>query len=279
MRAPSASAWHSRQSLAEDLHRLGVAPGDALMVHAGLRSVGRVISGADAIIAALRDAVGPTGTLLAYADWEADLWPPDRGRMEQNPLVIPVRDELRAHALPFDPASSRATRDNGAFPELLRTTPGARRSANPGASCVALGHRAAFFVADHAMDYGYGPDSPFGELVAAEGKVLMLGAPLEKMTLQHHAEHKARLSNKRVVRREQPVRTADGGIEWRWFEEFNTSIPVIAGLADDYFVDVVEEFLATGEGMRGRVGDADCVLVPAAPMVRFAVAWLESRFG
>lgn len=279
MRAPSASTWHSRHSLAGDLHRLGVAPGDALMVHAGLRSIGRVISGADAVIAALRDAVGPTGTLLAYADWEADIWDNDDGRMEQNPLVIPVRDEFRAHVLPFDPVASRATRDNGAFPELLRTTSGALRSANPGASCVALGHRAAFFVADHAMDYGYGPDSPFGELVAAEGKVLMLGAPLEKMTLQHHAEHKARLPNKRVVRIEQPVHAADGSIEWRWFEEYNTSVPVVAGLPDDYFTQVVEEFLTTGEGMRGRVGDADCVLVPAAPMVRFAVAWLEGRFG
>lgn len=279
MRAPPASPWHSRQSLAADLRNLGVAAGDALMVHAGLRSVGRVISGADAVIAALRDAIGPSGTLLAYADWEADLWADDHGGMEQNPLVIPVRDELRAHALPFDPLASRATRDNGAFPELLRTTPGALRSANPGASCVALGHRAAFFVADHAMDYGYGPESPFGELVAAEGKVLMLGAPLEKMTLQHHAEHMARLPNKRVVRREQPVRAQNGTTQWRWFEEFNTSVPVVAGLADDYFVEVVEAFLATGEGARGKVGDADCVLVPAAPMVSFAVAWLESRLG
>lgn len=279
MRAPPASAWHNRQGLAADLRHLGVAAGDALMVHAALRSVGKVVAGADAVIAALRDAVGPTGTLLAYADWEADLWAADHGRMEQNPLVIPVRDEFRAHALPFDPAASRATRDNGAFPELLRTTPGARRSANPGASCVALGHRAAFFVADHAMDYGYGPDSPFGELVAAEGKVLMLGAPLDRMTLQHHAEHKARLPNKRVVRIEQPVRAADGSTHWRWFEEFNTSVPVIAGLADDYFAGIVQDFLATGEGARGKVGDADCVLVPAAPMVRFAIAWLEGRFG
>ena len=279
MRAPPASPWHSRQSLAADLRNLGVAAGDALMVHAGLRSVGRVISGADAVIAALRDAIGPNGTLLAYADWEADLWADGHGGMEQNPLVIPVRDELRAHALPFDPLASRATRDNGAFPELLRTTPGALRSANPGASCVALGHRAAFFVTDHAMDYGYGPESPFGELVAAEGKVLMLGAPLEKMTLQHHAEHMARLPSKRVVRREQPVRAQNGTTQWRWFEEFNTSVPVVAGLADDYFVEVVEAFLATGEGARGKVGDADCVLVPAAPMVSFAVAWLESRLG
>lgn len=279
MRAPPANAWHTRQGLAADLRSLGIVAGDALMVHAALRQVGKVVSGADAVIAALRDAIGPTGTLLAYADWEADLWATDQGGMEQNPLILPVRDELRAHALPFDPARSRANRANGAFPELLRTTPGAMRSANPGASCVALGHRAGFFVADHAMDYGYGPDSPFGELVAAEGKVLMLGAPLDTMTLLHHAEHKARLPNKRVLRIEQPVCGVDGSMQWRWFEEYNTGVPIVAGLADDYFARVVTDFLATGEGRRGKVGNADCVLVPAAPMVRFAVAWLEGRFG
>lgn len=275
----SASGWHTRRSLVADLRALGVVEGDSLMVHAALRSVGPVVSGADAIIAALRDAVGPSGTLLAYADWEADLW--DSRVDPDNPLltIYTPKSELRTDALPFDVAASRATRDNGAFPELLRTTPGALRSANPGASCVALGARAGFFVADHALDYGYGPDSPFGELVAAEGKVLMLGAPLDTMTLLHHAEHKARLPNKRVVRIEQPLAGSDGRVSWRWFEEYDTGVPVIAGLAEDYFATVVKDFLAEREGATGFVGEAPCVLVRADKIVRYAVAWLEGRYG
>ena len=59
---------------------------------------------------------------------------------------------------------------------MLRTTPGARRSGNPGASMAALGGRAEWFTADHALDYGYGPQSPLGKLVEADGKTLMLGA-------------------------------------------------------------------------------------------------------
>ncbi len=260
----------TRSSLRADLQALGLAPGDAVMVHAALRKVGPVAGGADMIIAALRDAVGPRGTILGYADWQ--------GRDDVLGDEAVFNDlAIRPDIPPFDPKTSRATRDNGAFPELLRTTPGALRSANPGASCVAIGGRAEWFVADHALDYGYGPDSPFGELVAAEGKVLMLGAPLDTMTLLHHAEHLADIPGKRVIRYDTPI-LVDSETVWRQFEEFDTSNPIVASLPDDYFALVVEDFLATGRGLRGRVGLAPCVLVPAAEMVAFAVNWLESRF-
>lgn len=261
---------HTRRTLGADLSEIGIAPSDAVFVHAGLRSVGPVVGGADMVIAALRDAVGPAGTILGYSDWQG------MDDVLRDPAVFndpALRDDIP----PFDPKTSRATRDNGAFPELLRTTPGALRSANPGASCVAIGGRAEWFVADHALDYGYGPDSPFGELVAAEGKVLMLGAPLDTMTLLHHAEHLADIPGKRMRRYEAPI-LVDGRTVWRQFEEFDTSDPVVPTLPDDYFALVVEAFLDTGRGQRGTVGDAPSVLVPAAEIVPFAVDWLESRF-
>src|SRR5690606_19800493 len=149
----------------------------------------------------------------------------------------------------FDPVRSRATRENGFWPELLRTTPGALRSGNPGASMAALGGRAAWFTANHALDYGYGRQSPLGKLVEARGKVLMLGAPLDTMTILHHAEHLADFPNKRVIRYEAPL-LVEGVPTWRWFEEFDTSDPP-DGMADDYFATIVEAFLAAGEGRRG----------------------------
>ena len=260
----------TRSSLRADLKTLGLKPGDAVLVHAALRKVGPVAGGADMIIAALRDAVGPQGTILGYADWQGM----DGALADDAVFNDPA---IRPDIPPFDPKTSRATRDNGAFPELLRTTPGALRSGSPGASCVAIGGRAEWFVADHALDYGYGPDSPFGELVAAEGRVLMLGAPLDTMTLLHHAEHLAQIPGKRVIRYEAPILVGSETV-WRQFEEFDTSNPIVATLPDDYFALVVEDFLGTGSGMRGQVGQAPCVLVPAAEMVAYGVEWLESRF-
>ena len=261
----------TRSSLRADLKTLGLAPGDAVMVHAALRQVGPVAGGADMIIAALRDAVGPQGTILGYADWQGLDDALAHDEVFNDPAIRP---DIPA----FDPKASRATRSNGAFPELLRTTPGALRSGSPGGSCVAIGGRAEWFVADHALDYGYGPDSPFGELVAAEGKVLMLGAPLDTMTLLHHAEHLAQIPDKRVIRYETPI-LIEGETVWRQFEEFDTANPIVASLPDDYFALVVEGFLDAGGGVRGRVGAADCLLVPAAEMVAFGVEWLETRFG
>lgn len=265
---PSAvGSFVTRAGLRADLRRLGLRPGDAVLAHGALRRAGRLLNGPDAVIGALLDAVSPGGTVLAYTDWDArydELLDAD-GRVPQR---------WRPHIPPFDAATSRANRDNGALPEFLRTWPGARRSGSPGASVAALGTRADWFTADHPLDYGYGPDSPLAKLVAAEGRVVMIGAPLETMTLLHHAEHLAELPDKRVITYEVPFATGEG-VRWRTVQEFDTARPVHDGFADDYFATVVEEFLATGQGVRGPVGAADSVLVPAREMCAFAVAWMQ----
>ena len=248
-----------------------------MLVHAALRSVGPVLAGADAIIAAIRDAIGPDGTLMVYTDWEADIWDLDEDPDDLSLVTMSVPEDRKRDVLPFDPAASRAIRDNGALPELVRTLPGALRSASPGASCAAIGARAGWLTADHSLDYGYGEQSPFARLVEAGGKVLMLGAPLETMTLLHHAEHLADLPGKRRLRVETPMLAPDGTTTWRWIEEFNTGLPIVAGLDEDYFATVVEAFLATGAGQRGAVGAAPSVLVPAPEMLAFGIRWLEAR--
>ncbi len=230
-----------------------------------------MLSGPDALIGALLDATSTGGTLLAYTDWDApydDLLEPD-GR---------VRQSWRAHLPPFDAAASRAARDNGTLPEFLRTWPAARRSGNPGASVAALGAWADWITAEHPLDYGYGEGSPLAKLGAVGGKVLMVGAPLDTMTLLHHAEHLARIPGKRVIRYEVPFANIGGGVDWRMTEEFDTANPVVAGLDDDYFATIVAAFLATKQGSRGTVGAAPSVLVEAAAITAFAVDWLEARF-
>jgi len=252
----------TRRSLGDDLRALGLAQGDAVLVHAALRKVGPILGGPDSIVAALCDVLGPEGTILAYTDWQ--------GQDE-----VDAYPDHRDDHVPFDPLTSRAVRDNGFWPELLRTTPGALRSANPGASMAALGGRAEWFTADHALDYGYGPNSPLGKLLEANGKTLLLGAPLDTMTLLHHAEHIANIPH-RVKRYESPL-LIDGETVWRKFEEFDTSYPPgePGELPEDHIGQIVAAFLDTGKGKRGTVGAAPSVLVRAKEIVPFAVAWLE----
>ena len=107
----------------------------------------------------------------------------------------------------------------------------------------------------------------------------MVGAPLDTMTLLHHAEHLACIPGKRIRRYEVPFATPAGTV-WRMTEEFETSLPVVPGLDDDYFATIVAEFLASDEGggSKGRVGEASGILVEAAAITSFAVEWLERRF-
>ncbi len=155
------------EDLVSDLAALGLGKGDIVLGHAGLRSIGPMIAGPDTLIAALRQAVGAGGTIMAYADWQGA---PEDACDEQGHIL----PEWRDHVLPFDSAASRAIRDNGAFPEFLRTTPGTLRSLSPGPSMVALGAKAQWLIDPHPLDYGYGPGTPLARLVEAGGKVVMI---------------------------------------------------------------------------------------------------------
>lgn len=268
-RESETKVW-TRSELAGDLRRIGLADGDAVMVHAAFGRVGTVLGGPDALVDAVLDVVGPAGTVLSYQDWElsVDVWGED-GR---------VREAFRDQVPPFDAARARPARDHGVVAATVGTRPGVRRSGNPGASVAALGADAEAFTADHPLDFGYGEGSPLARLVAADGRVLMVGAPLDTMTLLHHAEHLAELPGKRRVRVEYPLATPEGTV-WRLVEEYDTSRPVVDGPSEDYFARIVADHLAAGGGRRGTVGAAESVLVDAAAITAFAVAWLEDRYG
>jgi aminoglycoside 3-N-acetyltransferase len=181
----------------------------------------------------------------------------------------------------FDVATSEAVREHGRIPERLRTWPGAERSTHPEASVVAVGARAAWLTEAHPGDHAYGRGTPFARLVEADGQVLMLGAPLDTITLLHHAEAIADARGKRYVT--YSIAVADEGrVEQRTYTDIHTGAGAFPyadlGLDDDDFAVIARDALAAGIGVAGRVGDAGCHLFPARELTAFAVAWLEARF-
>jgi aminoglycoside 3-N-acetyltransferase len=259
---------HSR--LLKDLQALGVRRDGVVMLHASLRAIGPTVGGPDVVIQALRDALGPRGTIMMYTGWEDgpfDLedWPPDVQRVyiEECP--------------PFDPATSRARRGHGALAEFLRTWPEAVTSNHPEAAMSAVGGRARWLTENHALAYGYGVDSPLAKLVEAEGQVLLLGAPLDTTTLLHHAEHIARLPDKKTEQFRVPITRGARRTEWIEIIQYDTSDGVVEG---DYTLDqIAADALAHGLGRSGLVGNASSHIFGAAQLVSHAVEWLESRFG
>ncbi|MCA2963743.1 MAG: aminoglycoside 3-N-acetyltransferase [Acidobacteriaceae bacterium] len=251
----------TRSSLLTDLVRLGLRPGGVVMVHASVRSIGPVTGGVNVVLQALLDAVGPTGTLAAYVDFEPFY-------EDDDTAEVPVFDKRIAHA----------ARDHGILHETIRTWPGALRSDHPDAGVAAIGPLAAWITTGHPFHYGYGPGTPFARILQANAQVLLLGAPLDTITLLHYAEHEARIPGKRIRRYRRLMPTPQGP-QWTGFEEFDTADPVNSELPIDVFARIAADCLTTGQASAGPVGAASSYRFPAPELVRFGTLWLEQDFA
>lgn len=260
----------TKSRLLGDLRKLGVTAGQTVMLHASIKAIGWIVGGPDVVIHALLDVLEPTGTLMMYVGWEDSPyhlaeWPEDwqRAYLEECP--------------PFNPAMSRACRKWSILTEYLRTWPSAFRSNHPDGSFVAVGALARWITANHPLQYGYGPGSPLAKLCEAKGKVLLLGAPLNTITLLHYAEHMAKVPNKRIVRYKMPV-LRDGQRMWVEIEEFDTCQGIV-GDAEEYFKIITREYLSSGKGRSGKIGVAQSYLFDATDLSKFAIKWLEKTFS
>jgi len=253
--------------LVEELKALGVAPGQIVMIHASVRSVGVIMGGPNVIVEALLDALTPAGTMMMYVGWE------DIPDFVLN-LPQAVQQEYYAEHPPFDPRIARAVRDHGILAEIVRGWPSAQRSLNPEASIVAIGGQAEWITQDHPLNYGYGAESPLEKLVEAQGYVLMLGAPLDTLTLLHYAENRAQMRHKRIIRYPCPI-LREGTRVWIEIEDFDTGEPH----GDYTFEEIAQAYLALGRGRQGMIGSAPSYLFDAADLSAFAITWLEQRFG
>jgi aminoglycoside N3'-acetyltransferase len=265
----------SHTDLAWDLARLGVREGDTIMVHASLKAVGPVEGGPETIVAALLDAVGPAGNLLAYVSW-------DRSPYEESLNGLQLSEAERAAWPPFDPRVAGTYRDFGLLNAFICQHPGAERSEHPDASMAAIGPRAAELVHRHELGHAYGPGSPLERFIGMDGKVLLLGAPLGSVTVLHYAEAVANIPNKRRVNYEMPVLDPSGRKVWTRVDELDSN-GILHCFAIDGQPDAVEriatDYARLGRYRFGRVAKAECYLFEASPLVEFGIRWLERKFG
>jgi aminoglycoside 3-N-acetyltransferase len=201
---------HVRETLAEDFGRLGVEPGDVVMLHASVRAVGEVAGGPDQIHLALKDALTGAGTLMMYASCPAYVDEVGRGH-----LTPEFEQELLDTLPAFDPYTARSSRDNGALVELFRTFPGSTVNAHP-ARFVVWGARAAELIATQPWDFAFGNESALERFVTCEGRILLLGSDHDAVTFLHYAEHIVDIPNKRIARFRVPIEV-NGARVWRGY--------------------------------------------------------------
>lgn len=216
------------------LKDLGVKPGDTLMVHASLRSLGEAMP-ADIVIAGLRRALGTGGTLamptLSYEAVDAD-----------NPM--------------FDTEDTPSC--VGSLSEVFRRQQGVVRSLHPTHSAAAIGPNTSDLLVGHENDHTpCGEHSPFARLPKLGGRILFLGCDMSVNTSMHALEEQVMPP---YLLQDEPVdfiltdgrgRQVTSSVRCHDFE----------GYRQRY--DRLESLLPPEAIKRGQLLAADCMLVDA----------------
>jgi aminoglycoside 3-N-acetyltransferase len=255
---------YTPRSLAADLRRLGLQSGDVVLVHAATRRIGRVAGGAAGVAEALADVIGTEGTLVVPTQ-TADNSDTSSLHLSQIAGLTPGQSRrFRARMPPFDPVTTPST-GMGHLAEQVRTSPGAIRSAHPQTSFAALGPLADKLMSGHRLDCHLGEFSPLARLYEVDARILLLGVGYDVCTAFHLAEYRYHAS---PPRREYRCVVSQGGRRrWRRYED--------VVLDDRDFGRLGADLEQVGVAATGWVGAAECRLLPLAPAVDFAVAWLH----
>lgn len=250
---------NTRQSIAEDLYKLGVGKGATVLVHSSLSSLGWVCGGPVAVIQGLMDAVTNEGTIMMPAhsgDYS------DPGCWGNPPVPKEWWPAIKETMPAYEPEIT-PTRGIGRIPEIFRNFPGVMRSSHPSLSFAAWGKNARQLVSNHSLDNALGENSPLARLYDLDGWVLLLGAGYDSNTSFHLAEYRA--PGSKPCRAGAPV--IEGGRRiWKSYDdiEFDT----------DTFPHIGSDFEKQRYVRQGRVGLAPSRYFKQREAVDFAVQWL-----
>lgn len=159
--------------VAAGVRAIGVQPGDTIMFHSSLKSVGYVIGGPNAVIDGFLQAVGPEGTVAVPTLW----W---NGTQDLSQ---------------WDCATSPSY--PGLITETFRQRPDSLRSNNPTHSVSAIGKRAAELTAHHGEwglrpclygDTAFAAASPWEHLYQWNAHYAFLGVDFTYNTMGHYAQ-------------------------------------------------------------------------------------------
>lgn len=245
---------HTRDSLAADLRRLGLAAGDVVLLHSSLSAIGWVAGGPVAVLLALQDVLTGDGTLIVPTH-TADRTDPAGWRRPPVPADwFPI---IRHDTPAFDPALT-PTRSMGVIAETFRSWPGVVRSAHPHVSFAAWGRYADVVTHDHQLAWSLGEGSPLARAYDLGAWTLLLGT--RSCTSLHLAEARSGRADRRL--QGATVLGESGGSIWVSFDDWDYDT------AD--FDEVLESFCRRQGVTPRRVGDADTLLLDQRALVDHA---------
>ena len=246
------------------LKALGICKGQILMVHTSLSALGFVCGGAQVVIEALMEAVGPEGTLMMPTQSWKNLDPTAGVHWEE-----PERwwDLIRQNWPAYD---KRITPTNtmGAVAEMFRSWPGTLRSDHPARSVAAWGKYAQYLTCDHDLSNIFGEGSPIGKLYELAGSVLLIGVGYDKNTSLHLADVRANYPGKRNCFESSAV-MENGRRVWKTYETLYVD--------GEDFEQIGAAFEKNCPVGKTTLGNGMLTLMDQRQLVDFAVDWIETE--
>ncbi|MGW5359255.1 AAC(3) family N-acetyltransferase [Actinopolymorpha pittospori] len=177
----------TERAVVDGLRELGLSSSSSVVVHASLRSFGRVEGGAEAVCRALVEVCGTV--LVPAGTWDATRVPGPPGLTRPHNAYVGATtwaefDDALAHATPFAP-DLPVDRGLGQIAETMRQRFPHERGAHPLLSYLAVGTHARHLVEAQRPDW---PLGPFEALADLDGDVLLLGVTHTSDTAIHLAE-------------------------------------------------------------------------------------------
>ena len=153
---------------------------EIICVHSSLRSFGEVEGGADTIINAFLEE----GCTLLAPSFTYRFFLPPREEIEQNGIDEEMKT-IEPNGRIYNSNIIDISSDMGAIPRAMVFTDGRYRGNHPTNSFVALGPEAEELIHCQTAENVY---APFQKMMEKNGKIVMMGVDLTKMTAIHYAE-------------------------------------------------------------------------------------------
>jgi aminoglycoside N3'-acetyltransferase len=217
------------------LHALGLKRGDAVEVHSSLSSFGWVEGGAETVVDALMNVVGPEGSIVMSAYPVSKMLP-----LTDNERSMGITAKVRIYGEDYLGPTGM-----GAIADTFRRRPGTVMGKGIHRVC-AWGHDAE----KHSTGYGY--------LLKIDGWVLLLGVGIGYCSSMHQAEYVG-----------IPVEVVDcvtvpEEIRQLYPEDVYVSY---GSPPEDGWQKVLDEADRRGLIIRRKIGASECMLFKAKPVV------------
>jgi len=243
----------TKEHIVMALWSAGILRGDTVMFHSSLSSMGYVVGGANTVIDAFLEAVGPTGTVTV-------------------PTLCQRDKERRFETWDIQKSPS----DVGTITEVFRLHADAIRSDHPTHSVAAIGARASELTRDHRAaqgrlspwgDKAFAIGSPWDKFYRWNASYVFIGVDFTINTMQHYIQSlivERALELVPVERRKNLASEVAGWLKdgvWPYYDDTRMEV----------------QHRAVGFIRYGKIGSATLRHIYARNMVDDALRELESR--